>query len=349
LTKNNLIKKNLNFKSYVFRLGKLSELNKIHKFVKKNWKNGHILGKNKEYFLYQFKDKTKINFYLAINKSSKKIESVHGFLKYSKNKFGGTICGSIATVKEKNSTPFLGLETFKRMINYTKPNLYIGIGTDPETMVPLLKKFYKFETGLMSHYYKLNRSIKRFKIAEIKNKKIIKEKKIKSTNTFFEIFDFSKFKKINCFKRYKILPKKNLLYVKKRFFNHPIFNYRFFIIGKKSKKFRSVLIAREINYNTRKILRFVDFIGDINDLSCLGKFTDDLLRYENFEYIDFICCNLNKKYLTKSGFVLKKKDDKNIIPNYFQPYLKRNIIVNYVSSKKNIVLFKADADQDTPR
>ena len=55
------------------------------------------------------------------------------------------------------------------------------------------------------------------------------------------------------------------------------------------------------------------------------------------------------KILNNSGFIYKSENDQNIIPIYFQPFVKRNITIWYEISKKNTVLFKGDADQDTPR
>ena len=346
-----MIKKNSNFKEYKFRLAKLNELNQIQKFIKKNWKPNHILGRDKEYLLYQFKNKNKLNFFIAINKKNKKIESIHGFLKYSKKKIGETICGSIASVETGNHKPFLGLETFKRMLLINKPNLYIGIGTDPITMVPLIKKFLHFETGLMDHYYKINPNIKEFKIAKIKKRRKLINQNKNDNKIFEEIKDFRLLKKKIKINYFKLLPKKNFDYINKRFFKHPVYDYRYFLFKRKNKgmTFKSLIIAREVIKFKKKILRIVDFIGNVKEFLYMRNATDRILVNECFEYIDILTCNINPKYLIKSGFTLKKKNDENIIPNYFQPYLKKNVSINYVLSKKKIILFKADADQDTPR
>jgi hypothetical protein len=343
-----LINKNFTLKNYKFRFGKLSETNLIINFIKKNWKTDHILGKNKSYFLYQFKNKNKINFILAINKITKEIDSIHGFLKYSDKKYNSIICGSIAAVRIGNNIPFLGLETFKQLLNKTKPSLYIGIGVDQNTMLPLLKKFYKFHSGTMDHYYKINPSIKKFHIAKI-NKIRKSNYHINKDLLLTEIHSFLDLKNMYKFTRYKFLPQKNLKYLNKRYFNHPKYNYRFFILNKNIKKNRSLLIGREIKKENHKIFRFVDFIGNIKDLAYMGKATNKMLIEEKFEYLDFLTCNMHNKYLKKSGFILKDQNDKNIIPNYFEPFLKKNIKTFFVSSKKGIILFKADADQDSPR
>ena len=62
-----------------------------------------------------------------------------------------------------------------------------------------------------------------------------------------------------------------------------------------------------------------------------------------------ICCGVPNIVAAKLG--LKKKDlkDKNIIPNYFDPFMQKNVEIWYEKSHKNLILFKGDADSDRPR
>ena len=47
------------------------------------------------------------------------------------------------------------------------------------------------------------------------------------------------------------------------------------------------------------------------------------------------------------GFVKKGLSD--IVPNYFEPFLKQNINIDYAfKSKSPYVIFKGDSDQDRP-
>jgi hypothetical protein len=93
----------------------------------------------------------------------------------------------------------------------------------------------------------------------------------------------------------------------------------------------------------------VDFLGDINLLSLIGQNIDRLIKNENLEYIDILCTGINSKILKKSGFTLKTKNDNNIIPIYFEPFVRNNVEIYFEASYENMVLFKADADQDRPR
>ena len=62
------------------------------------------------------------------------------------------------------------------------------------------------------------------------------------------------------------------------------------------------------------------------------------------------CYGISKKTVISSG--LKKNTFKDIIPEYYEPFVNKNINLNcgyYVKKKKNkIRLFKGDGDRDRP-
>ena len=180
-------------KNFLFKQAEKKDLKKLMNFIKINGKKNHILAHDSNFFKYEYMTKKKINFLIAINKNDKKIYSIHGFIPYSNNKKNLHICGSVGLTKINNKYPLLGIETFKRMLSLVKHSTYCGIGTNPNTMLPLIKKFFKRHTGQMIHFYYLNKNLKKFKIAHIKKRKISNIKNSKSH--FVEIFTFSQIKK----------------------------------------------------------------------------------------------------------------------------------------------------------
>ena len=52
------------------------------------------------------------------------------------------------------------------------------------------------------------------------------------------------------------------------------------------------------------------------------------------------------------GFKIKSDNSKKIIPNYFEPFIRENIIINFAYkskfNRKNFFLFKGDCDQERP-
>ena len=69
---------------------------------------------------------------------------------------------------------------------------------------------------------------------------------------------------------------------------------------------------------------------------------------KGYEYIDFYLYGIEDDILRDAGFVLQD-DDVNIIPNYFEPFVQKNISLDfYADSLEEIILFKGDGDQDRP-
>ena len=58
-----------------------------------------------------------------------------------------------------------------------------------------------------------------------------------------------------------------------------------------------------------------------------------------------------KKILSKAGFIkINKKIKIWIIPNYFEPFIRRNVDIKYftdLKNLKNLRIFKSDGDQIT--
>ena len=336
-------------KTHKIKIAKKKDIKLIMSFIKKHWDKNHIMGSDYNFFCYEFLNKEFVNFILAFSKKNKKLEAVQGFIPYDFKK-GAHVCGSITCVTKKSRTPYLGLETMNTMLKLSNPKTYCGIGTNPKTMLPLVKKYFKRHVGLMDHFYILNSNIKIFKIAKILCKNYLK-KKINRNNQLFlrEINDFEILKNnFNFKKSFKNFPIKNISFIRKRYFEHPIYNYLCYGIFNKKLNLISFFIAREIKYKKSKILSIVDFRGNPNNLGHISFDLIEILKKNSYEYVDMLCSGLKEKNLRSSGFIRKVKD-KIIIPTYFDPFIKKNIEVWYEKSDKNLILFKGDADADRPR
>jgi hypothetical protein len=70
---------------------------------------------------------------------------------------------------------------------------------------------------------------------------------------------------------------------------------------------------------------------------------DELMQKYDCEYCDMYCWGVNGE---DAGFVLRVADE-NIIPNYLNTLLQKNIdYYFFTSSTENFMMFKADGDQD---
>ena len=107
-------------------------------------------------------------------------------------------------------------------------------------------------------------------------------------------------------------------------------------------------ITRRINVGKRNCIRIVDIISDFNPDLDLKNGMQKLLGINESEYIDCYNYGVNKDVLQNWGFVLKKENEV-IVPNYFEPFLKKNINLKFAyKSQESIKIFKGDSDQDRP-
>ncbi len=106
---------------------------------------------------------------------------------------------------------------------------------------------------------------------------------------------------------------------------------------------------KEVATQGSKVLRVIDYMGDVGELKYLGGAFEELIHVSEYEYIDFYCYGVDEEILNKAGFVKKQFNDVNIIPNYFEPFVQQNIDINFATSEAdNFYMFKGDGDQDRP-
>lgn len=331
-----------------FRFADIKDADRIMNFIYTYWSNAHILANNKEFFLSEFKNGNKLNFLIAEDKEKNDIQAIMGFFVYSSDEILNETdySGALLKVKNNSNIPLLGVEMLKRFLDMKKPRMYIGNGSNPKTALPWQKKILKHVTGNLEHYYKLNSSIE-YKISKINDKiilpinsdfkcELIKYMDIKEMSLDFDLEAFKS--------RY---PYKDKFYIQKRYFQHPIYEYLCYGVKIKNTV-DMVIIAREVEQNSSKILRIVDIMGNCNSIRYIGKSIDDLILEKKYEYVDIYQYGIDELVLNDAGFINKKNTPNNIIPNYFEPFVQSNVDIYFHIPNEKCYIFKADGDQDRP-
>lgn len=146
---------------------------------------------------------------------------------------------------------------------------------------------------------------------------------------------------------YKDYPRRSPNYIEHRYYNHPYYTYIIWGLHRKNN-IKSAIVARE-RVEDAKVLRIVDFFGRDKDIAYAGKEFDRILDKNNYEYIDFYCYGIDDDFLTQAGFIRRDENDSNIIPNYFDPFVKKNIeLYFYTWYLPNIHVYRGFGDQDRP-
>lgn len=337
--------KNIFDERYEFRIANINDIDAIMKFIDTNWKNGHILATNKEFFKYEFLEKDgTVNFILAIDKNKNTIEGLNGFLKASHSINNLDIWGSMWMVLDGN-IGMLGAEIIKRRRELINCRCDLDVGDNPRTAIPIFKVLLKRFTAKMNHYYILNK-MSTYKIANIQHypNHIRTQKR-------YNIIRFNNINEINnrfAYDKYiDYTPYKDEWYINHRFFNHPIYEYEIYGI-EKDEIVDAIFVLRRQKYEDRSVIRFVDYIGNKELISGIGWFLMDQLKNDYCEYIDFYNYGIDESLIEQAGFVKLEENDSNIIPNYFYPFVQKNIDIWVDSFYKDSIFTKADADQDRP-
>lgn len=331
---------------YEFRVANKDDIENIMEFIEKHWKKDHIMAHNRSFFEYEFLEPDgTVNFILAIDRKKGTIEGLNGFLKASHDPEHLDVWGSIWKVLDGNKG-MLGAELIKRRKELTGCRCDLDVGDNPDTAIPVLKVLLKRYTAKMKHYYILS-DRSEYKIAKVEY--LPKRKK---GDDSFEVVRFSDIDEIreqfDAYEYTGMTPFKDYWYIEHRFFEYPVYDYEVYGI-KKDGKVKALFVLRNQQYEDRIATRFVDYIGDRSLISGIGDFLDDYIcRNDAIEYIDFYCEGIDEEDVLSAGFVTLKDDDSNIIPNYFGPFLQKNIDIWVDSRDKESLFTKADADQDRP-
>jgi len=312
--------------------------NKLFFFLKKNRKKKLIFIRNKKLFDWMFSNNSNYNFYIALNKN-KKVVGCLGFvndahfdkkIKKQNDRFW------LVNWLSNCNYPFLGIKLLDFLLKKEKPFFVGTIGTNIRA-----KNIYSrlgFIVGEMKCGF-LTNHISKPKIMSYKKfflKKIFVKKKISLVRTF-DIENISNF-----------ISNKSKDFIKNRYLNHPVYNYQIYKVLL-DNYYIGYVVARKVEHKSSFALKIVDF--DLKKPSLLKDCLAILLKDSHYEYC-IVYYHFTRNLRNKS-LKLMKLNKSVIVPHYFNPFVKKNIKLNfaykYLNKKKNETLFVlGDCDQDRP-
>lgn len=331
-------------KKYEIRLAKTEDIDAIMKFIDAYWKQDHILARNRGLFEYEHVDGEVVSFLIAVERYSNEIAGVLGYIPASKDSSRLDVWTGIWKVKD-GVMPLLGMELYKRLQPMVGARSLLGVGDNPKTTGRLLRTLTNdFNTWRMNHYYFLAEKAK-YDIAEIVDlhKQTPNPHIVTNAVVLSNIGEVEKFIDLT---EIDGIPHKDLWYIEHRYFKHPVFKYE--VYGLQLDDQKALMIIRLQEYKHENVARIVDYIGDQDCFSGIYSFISDYLKNNNCEYADFYVHGFEEKYIFDAGFVERKKNDRNIIPNYFCPFVRENIDIWVSGNIANGLFVKADGDQDRP-
>ncbi len=326
------------------RICTLSDISKVQSFIDQKWRAGHILSHNIELLKWQHLDSVNnhLNYIVAEREVDNQIIAIFGFIPTSQ--FDKSLLDekdfwlAIWKIDTDIAPPGIGMLLYDFFVNTYQPKSIGAIGINDK--IARLYKFLGYKPGAFNQYYYLNPKKETFHIARI-------EKIGKSENKSISNQTIKELEAVTDLPPNSHRPLKTIEYLKNRYMLHPSYKYRYFAVNN-DHTCLAIFVIRKINIEGSSCLRIIDILGSIEHIDNLGLHFNTLLQSENSEYIDCLNGGIPEHYFYKLGF--SKRDDKIIIPNYFEPFEKHNVDIKYAykSSYEPYIIFKGDSDQDRP-
>ena len=328
----------------IIREAVLSDEDSIIEFIKRYWyiKN-HIFVREKKVFEDCHRVGNKLNFVLGVGEESEEIYGICGYTITNMTEHPEVSPAIFQTIKSSNT--MLGINLIEAMEKFTHCRCVFSPGIRPNTKV--IYDFMGYKTGVLSHYYRIA-DLTKYKIAKIERKVIPTPEEtgysfqlLKSMEEVTSIFPFVEFK--------DNIPYKDEWYIRHRYFENIGYRYSIYGIINNSDNCTAIFACREVKYNGSKILKIVDYIGNDRDISYCSSAFQKLIEDNGYEYIDIYEYGIPDKYMEKAGLVKVEKNDVNIIPHYFEPYVLENIDIYYYSTNlEGCHIYRSDGGQDRP-
>lgn len=325
---------------YKIRYAAYEDIPEIQTFINENWKKNHILARDKILFEWQYTS-NKLDYVLGLDEVGK-IQGILGYISYDNNVQRDI---ALAMWKANSGCSFLGIKLLMFIMKHESYRVLFCSGINMATTKEIYERM-GFTIGRMNQWYRLAKR-KQYVIAKIENPYIPEystcdEADLAEYKTMDELeTDF----KFDTYVDSNMVPYKSLTYLKRRYFEHPRYEYK--VYGVKQAETKAVIVIRVQECNGSRAIRFVDCIGNIGQIANITRAIDKLLEIKNAEYIDMYEAGVSGNMLRKAGWI-NLEETKNIVPNYFSPFEQSNVTVNYCTTDENIVLFRGDGDQDRP-
>ena len=312
----------------IYKHADSKDISAIIQFLKENWDGNHMVFKSPDIFAHYYLPESKIpNYFLAFNSQGKII----GTLGYITNKmFSNKVEGNGAWLSMWCVAPGLTEPVGFNLLRILEDRLLVdfistfGAGLDT---LPYYNKL-GYTTGAAEHWKcnldDCNRLDNSWFVTDELSSEKIKKNSIGKDNE----------------------------YLKNKFIETGFYKYLTFNVFNDNELVTSI-VGRVIEYSTKKIkiLRIVDFTGDIHGVLELAIYLSNHEKYKHINYVDILLGFIGKN---KSLYpIFNKSDPDYYLPLYFEPlitqYKQKYFVYKPNNHKfKNNLIVTGDCDQDRP-
>jgi hypothetical protein len=341
------------------RLATAEDDGRLLAFLERYWRTGHVFVRQPELYRWQHSAPdapAARNFTLGLDEQTDDLLAVQGFIPL--RRFDPQLpCHdcflAIWKTRDDAGVPGLGVRLYQFLLDEIRPDLVAVIGLS-RMVIPLYRAL-RFRVGLFDHHAFFNRAASRYSIAE----GVPPLPPLLPAVSTHELHTATREVDVPAAVATAVhhwgqaqRPQKSWRYVVQRYLRHPVYDYRLSWLTRGGAPV-SAFVWRSTAVDSASVLRLVDVLGDTSHWrQCEGHF-QSLLEAENAEYLDLYHHGLLPADLEAAGFVNRRTTPGLVVPNYFQPFVRQNVELDYGyrfygPASGPVRLFRGDADQDRP-
>lgn len=348
------------------RFAKLSDESEIVTFLRDHWSPSHIFVTHPQVMRWQHASpdplSDDLNFVIARKNGAADgggVLALLGFIpfrKFDRQADWSEVALAIWKVRDDAGMPGLGLQLLKTLERAYEPSMVCAIGTS-QVVRPIYTAL-GYTVGALSHaaLFQESRPIGEtvaLGVPDAARRHIDDDVHVALTPISGEVLPRGLSSSDVDALAAGRLPRKSWTYVVNRYLRHPYYKYELravFVDG----VLRAILIWRKAFAPNGCALRIVDILGDANVLARCGALLRRELSASECEYLDVMCWGVDNLALSTGGFVSSADYEGLIIPNYFEPFERKNVRIeiafrtDHKLGEPKVQLFRADSDQDRP-
>jgi len=342
---------------YDIRLARLDETERLQTFIDEHWRRNHIFVKSKTLLDWQHLNNSAdhYNFIVGIEITSGEIHGVLGFIPLSQFDASlpdESLCWmAIWKVCAAARGRKLGRHLMAYLTDCVKPGCISTVGATEMTLRMYADRGYQI--GRMAQHFVLNPAIDKFSLINLNGmpRPTTAPKAVTPKKTLRRISENELHRSdVKLFDKQLAIPKKTPAYIINRYCRHPLYHYTIYHILQ-SGHVEGIIVTRTSEHRSVRAIRIVEFVGPDAAITGLGTEWLDLLVHENAEYIDFYSAGIPLEILNAAGFHHRQADSGIVVPNYFEPFSRQTVDIDYMISAdvtQSFRIVKGDSDQDRP-
>ena len=317
------------------------------RFLDTYWRKGHILTRSMDLLNWQHYNPAKqcYNFILAKHKRSHELHGILGFIpssQFDSQLTHQVVYSCIWKTRQDIQTPGLGKALYRYLYEHVAADLLATLGISKIALD--IYKHWHFITGTFEHFYLFNPQHP----AVLSSQCLAHRGAKQLSNVSLQQLSQADFEQLSPQEPLFNNPYKSKTYYINRFYKHPIYTYTFLGV-RQDGQLKAILVTRVCQALNSRCCRIVDILGSLPPMASVLQ---HYLQINAYEYMDLLCAGVSAQVLQMAGFTNKKDNIQTVIPNYFEPFERKNVVLDFayypLAHIPTPQFFKADADQDRP-